>query len=70
MGLGTQAEGARRDELVAALLDEANAAARVADGLARDEIVRDDPSHVRSMAQNYVGNALEMQGDMHGARDA
>ena len=70
VGLGTQAQGERRDELVTALLDEANAAARAADALARDEIVRDDPSHVRSMAQNYVGNALEMQGDMRGARDA
>lgn len=70
VGLGTQAEGERRERYVAELLDEANAAARVADSLARNQMVRDDPSHVRSMAQNYVGNALEMQGDMPGARDA
>ena len=70
VGLGTQATGERREQLVNALLDEANAAARVADSLADNQMVRDDPSHVRSMAQNYVGNALEMQGDIPGSRYA
>ncbi|MDF1702862.1 MAG: tetratricopeptide repeat protein, partial [Planctomycetota bacterium] len=70
VGLGTQAVGETRDALIESLLDEANVAARAADGLARNEMVRDDPSHVRSMAQNYIGNALEMQGDLAGARDA
>ncbi|MDA1195724.1 MAG: hypothetical protein O2894_11135 [Planctomycetota bacterium] len=70
-GLATEAaEETERAPFVDRLLDEANEAARVADGLESDKMVRDDPSHVRSMAQNYVGNALEMQGDGPGARDA
>jgi len=70
VGVGTAASGEARRALVDQLLSEANAAAEVANGLVRDAMVRDDPSHVRSMAQNYIGNALEMQGDIPGARDA
>lgn len=70
VGLGTQAEGEAREAFIERLLDEANAAAMAADDLASNQMVRDDPSLVRSMAQNYIGNALEMQGDLHGARAA